>query len=181
MTDTGFYVPKEKLGRFASFYTYDKNGKLEVTRDILVPNFLTPPALPSGGGGLTSTARDYMRFCQMLLNGGELDGIRLLSPLSVKLMRTNMLPASARQFQSGTGFGLDFAVLEEPAAAGGYGGEGTFYWGGAAGHLVLDRSCLQGHRCRDDPAPRAGKSRRASDFAIAHLSGDHRHAMKAAR
>jgi len=76
---------------------------------------------------------DYMRFCQMLLNGGELDGHRLLSPLSVQLMRSNVLPASARTMGPGTGFGLDFAVVEDPVAAGGYGGEGTFYWGGYAG------------------------------------------------
>jgi CubicO group peptidase (beta-lactamase class C family) len=89
--------------------------------------------MPSGGGGLVSTASDYMRFCQMLLNGGELDGQRILSPLSVKLMRTNVLPQAARRMAPGTGFGLDFAVVEDPMAAGGYGGEGTFYWGGYAG------------------------------------------------
>jgi CubicO group peptidase (beta-lactamase class C family) len=74
-----------------------------------------------------------MRFCQMLLNGGVLDGQRILSPLSVKLMRTNMLPESARTFSPGAGFGLDFAVVEDPVAAGGYVGEGTYYWGGFAG------------------------------------------------
>ncbi len=74
-----------------------------------------------------------MRFCQMLLNGGELDGKRLLSPLTVKLMRTNVLPANARTLSPGTGFGMDFAVIEDPAAAGGYYGEGTYYWGGYAG------------------------------------------------
>ncbi|MGH8177367.1 MAG: serine hydrolase domain-containing protein [Steroidobacter sp.] len=130
MTDTAFYVPAEKMDRFASFYTYDKERKL-----VPHPNgdFTKPPALPSGGGGLVSTAFDYMRFCQMLLNGGELDGQRLLSPLTVQLMRTNMLPASASTMSPGTGFGLDFAVVEDPAAAGGYGGKGTYYWGGYAG------------------------------------------------
>jgi CubicO group peptidase (beta-lactamase class C family) len=130
MTDTGFYVPAEKMDRFAAFYTYDKERKL-----VPHPNadYTKPPAMPSGGGGLVSTASDYMRFCQMLLNGGELDGQRLLSPLTVKLMRTNMLPASADTFTPGTGFGLDFAVVEDPAAAGGYGGKGTYYWGGYAG------------------------------------------------
>jgi CubicO group peptidase (beta-lactamase class C family) len=76
---------------------------------------------------------DYLRFCQMLLNEGELDGQRILSPLSVRLMRTNMLPASARTMAPGTGFGLDFAVVEDPVAAGGLGGAGTYYWGGFAG------------------------------------------------
>jgi CubicO group peptidase (beta-lactamase class C family) len=67
------------------------------------------------------------------LNGGELDGKRLLSPLTVQLMRTNALPANARTMSPGTGFGMDFAVVEDPALAGGYYGEGTYYWGGYAG------------------------------------------------
>ena len=130
MTDTAFYVPREKRGRFAEFYTYDKERKLV---SFAAADYSTQPALPSGGGGLVSTATDYLRFCQMLLNGGELDGQRILSPLSVKLMRSNVLPQSAHRMGPGTGFGLDFAVIEDPVAAGGYGGEGTFYWGGYAG------------------------------------------------
>jgi CubicO group peptidase (beta-lactamase class C family) len=130
MADTAFYVPAEKMDRFATFYTYDKERKLAPHPSA---DYSKLPALPSGGGGLVSTASDYMRFCQMLLNGGELDGARLLSPLTVKLMRTNMLPASASTMSPGTGFGLDFAVVEDPAAGGGYGGEGTYYWGGYAG------------------------------------------------
>jgi CubicO group peptidase (beta-lactamase class C family) len=130
MKDTAFYVPPEKMNRFVSFYTYDKDRKF-----VLHPSddYSKAPAGPSGGGGLVSTATDYMRFCQMLLNGGELDGHRLLSPLTVQLMRSNVLPATARTMSPGTGFGLDFAVVEDPVAAGGYGGEGTFYWGGYAG------------------------------------------------
>jgi CubicO group peptidase (beta-lactamase class C family) len=130
MRDTAFYVEPGSVGRFASFYTYDKDRKLVPHPG---PDYTKMPALPSGGGGLVSTASDYMRFCQMLLNGGELDGQRVLSPLSVQLMRSNMLPASSRTLSPGTGFGLDFAVVEDPIAAGGYGGEGTFYWGGYAG------------------------------------------------
>jgi CubicO group peptidase (beta-lactamase class C family) len=130
MKDTAFYVPAEKMNRFVSFYTYDKDRKFVPNQS---PDFSKPPGAPSGGGGLVSTAMDYMRFCQMLLNGGELDGHRLLSPLSVQLMRSNVLPANARTMGPGTGFGLDFAVVEDPVAAGGYGGEGTFYWGGYAG------------------------------------------------
>jgi CubicO group peptidase (beta-lactamase class C family) len=131
MKDTAFYVPPDKLNRFVSFYTYDKDRKFVAHPGV--PDFSKPPGAPSGGGGMVSTAMDYMRFCQMLLNGGELDGHRLLSPLSVQLMRSNVLPASARTMSPGTGFGLDFAVVEDPVAAGGYGGEGTFYWGGYAG------------------------------------------------
>jgi CubicO group peptidase (beta-lactamase class C family) len=131
MVDTAFYVPAAKMNRFVEFYYRGKDGKS--VKHPGVADYSKPPVFPSGGGGLVSTASDYMRFCQMLLNGGTLDGQRILSPLTVKLMRTNMLPASARTMGPGTGFGLDFAVVEDPAAAGGFAGEGTFYWGGYAG------------------------------------------------
>jgi CubicO group peptidase (beta-lactamase class C family) len=130
MVDTAFHVPAEKMDRFAEFYLRDKNRKLGKHPGS---DYSKPPVWNSGGGGLVSTASDYMRFCQMLLNGGTLDGQRLVSPLSVKLMRANMLPASAPTMGPGTGFGLDFAVVEDPAAAGGYVGQGTYYWGGFAG------------------------------------------------
>jgi CubicO group peptidase (beta-lactamase class C family) len=135
MVDTGFYVPKEKLGRFAEFYSYDKDGKMLVVgpHDGLNHDFSAKPALSSGGGGLVSTATDYMRFCQMLLSGGQLDGVRILSPLTVELMRTNILPPTVPILAPGAGFGLDFAIYTDPAAAGGYYGKGSFWWGGAAG------------------------------------------------
>ena len=133
MVDTGFYVPAEKLGRLAEFYSYGKDGRLEVVRGGLNHDFSAKPALSSGGGGLVSTAADYMRFCQMLLNGGKLDGVRLLSPRGVELMRTNVLPPTMPALSPGVGFGLDFAVYTDVPAAGGYYGKGTFYWGGAAG------------------------------------------------
>jgi CubicO group peptidase (beta-lactamase class C family) len=69
----------------------------------------------------------------MLLNGGQLDGVRLLSPRTVELMRTNVLPPSLSTFAPGTGFGLDFAVYTDPVAAGGYYSKGSYFWGGAAG------------------------------------------------
>jgi CubicO group peptidase (beta-lactamase class C family) len=130
MVDTAFYVPAEKLDRFAEFYLQEKDGKVVKHPGA---DYTKPPVFVSGGGGLVSTASDYLRFCQMLLNGGTLDGQRLLSPLSVKLMRANMLPAAAPTMGPGTGFGLDFAVVEDPAAAGGYVGKGTYFWGGYAG------------------------------------------------
>jgi CubicO group peptidase (beta-lactamase class C family) len=135
MSDTGFYVPKEKLNRFAQFYTYDKDGKLLAikTNENLNHDFAVKPALSSGGGGLVSTATDYMRFCQMLLNGGQLNGVRLLSPRTVELMRTNVLPPNIPTLAPGAGFGLDFAVYTDAVAAGGYYGKGTYFWGGAAG------------------------------------------------
>jgi CubicO group peptidase (beta-lactamase class C family) len=131
MVDTSFYVTPDKLNRLVEFYFRDKDGK--TSKHPNVADYTKPPMLPSGGGGLVSTAGDYMRFCQMLLNGGVLDGQRILSPLTVKLMRTNMLPQRARTISPGTGFGLDFAVVEDSGAAGGYVGEGTYYWGGFAG------------------------------------------------
>jgi len=135
MVDTAFYVPKDKLNRFAEYYTYDKDGKLLVCAidGCLNHDFSKVPTLSSGGGGLVSTATDYMRFCQMLLNGGQLDGVRLLSPLSVELMRSNVLAPNVPILAPGAGFGLDFAVYTDPVAAGGYYGKGSYWWGGAAG------------------------------------------------
>jgi len=133
MVDTGFYVPADKLKRLAEIYSYGKDGRLEVLRGGLNHDFSAKPALSSGGGGLVSTATDYMRFCQMLLNGGKLDGVRLISPRSVELMRTNVLPPAIQTPWSGEGFGLDFGVYTDVVAAGGYYGKGTYYWGGAAG------------------------------------------------
>jgi CubicO group peptidase (beta-lactamase class C family) len=133
MVDTGFYVPAEKLKRFAEFYDYDKEGHLQIVRSPINHDFSAKPALPSGGGGLVSTATDYMRFCQMLLNGGQLGGVRLLAPRTVELMRTNVLAPTMSIFAPGAGFGLDFAVYTDAVAAGGYYGKGTYWWGGAAG------------------------------------------------
>ena len=85
----------------------------------MVARYLEPPTFLSGGGGLVSTAADYLRFAQMLLNGGELDGIRILSPLTVDLMRRNQLPREVKEISPGVGFGLDFAVIDDPVAADG--------------------------------------------------------------
>ncbi|HTE42080.1 MAG TPA: serine hydrolase domain-containing protein, partial [Steroidobacteraceae bacterium] len=133
MIDTAFYVPQEKLNRFAEYYTYDAAGKLTVVQGGFNRNFAAKPALASGGGGLVSTTTDYMRFCQMLLNGGQFGGVRLLSPRTVELMRTNVLPNGMPTMAAGAQFGLDFAVYNDTIAAGGYYGKGTFWWGGAAG------------------------------------------------
>jgi CubicO group peptidase (beta-lactamase class C family) len=133
MADTGFFVPAGKLKRLAEFYEYDKDGGLAVVRSAINHDFAAKPGFSSGGGGLVSTAADYLRFCQMLLNGGKLDGVRLLSPRTVELMRTNVLSPGMTTLSPGAGFGLDFAVYTDVIAAGGYYGKGTFYWGGAAG------------------------------------------------
>jgi CubicO group peptidase (beta-lactamase class C family) len=134
MVDTGFYVPADKLSRLAQVYNVDAQGKLRVENGGFNHDFSKNPALFSGGGGLVSTASDYFRFCQMLLNGGTLDGVRILSPLTVELMRTNAIgDKSVGLGGPGTKFGLDFAITTDPMAAGGYYGEGTYWWGGAAG------------------------------------------------
>src|SRR5580692_7745844 len=133
MVDTAFYVPAEKLKRFAEMYDYDESGKFHVLTGGLNHDYAAKPAFASGGGGLVSTATDYMRFCQMLLNGGQLNGARLLSPRTVELMRTNVLTPTMPILVPGAGFGLDFAVYTDTNAAGGYYGKGTYWWGGAAG------------------------------------------------
>jgi CubicO group peptidase (beta-lactamase class C family) len=133
MVDTGFYVPADKLKRLAEFYNYGKDGKLDLERGFANHDYGAKPALSSGGGGLVSTATDYLRFCQMLLNGGQLDGVRLLGPRTVELMRSNVLPPTVPSPSPGEGFGLDVGVYTDPIAAGGYYGKGTYYWGGLAG------------------------------------------------
>jgi CubicO group peptidase (beta-lactamase class C family) len=140
MKDTGFFVPADKLDRVASIYQGDAAAATAMPRD---PGIGQPPGLPSGGGGLYSTAGDYLRFAQMVLNGGELNGVRLVAPSSIELMRTNHVPdevKSARKFgiglyqvQPGMGFGYDFAILEDPLKLGSTTGKGTFFWDGIAG------------------------------------------------
>jgi len=136
MVDTGFHVPPEDHDRFAQAYFYDENGALAAPSPSDMPGgpraFLDPTTFFSGGGGLVSTTMDYMRFCQMLLNGGELDGVRILSPTTVELMTRNHLPRAVGEYAPGLGFGLDFAVVLDPVEAGGV-SEGEYFWGGAAG------------------------------------------------
>ena len=140
MKDTGFYVPAAKLDRVATIYQGDAAASTAMPRD---PAISQPPGMPSGGGGLYSTAGDYLRFAQMVLNGGELNGVRLLAPSSIELMRTNHVSdevKNARKFgigfyqmQPGLGFGYDFAILEDPLRLGSTAGKGSFLWDGVAG------------------------------------------------
>ena len=132
MIDTAFYVPADKMDRLALIHGQDADGALVPPQRGDDPT--QPPAGPSGGGGLYSTTLDYVRFSQMVLNGGELDGVRLLSPRSVEMMRTNHLQKKALSTMGpGSGFGLDFGVVMDPAAAGEPYSKGSFRWGGAAG------------------------------------------------
>lgn len=139
MKDTGFFVPPEKLERFATNYGPMPGGK--GIRAIDLPKtsrYAEPTTFYSGGGGLVSTARDYMRFCQMLLNRGELEGARLLRPETVNLMTSNHLPEELVPIGlgpirlQGMGFGLGFAVRVEAGPDDPAGSVGEFGWGGAA-------------------------------------------------
>ena len=105
-------------------------------------NYTSQPTMPSGGGGLVSTAEDFYRFAQMLANGGELDGQRILAPATVKLMTSNHLPArlltgefgiGQHRMRPGFGYGFNCAVVFDPMEAGLPDGKGTFFWDGAAG------------------------------------------------
>ena len=136
MDDTDFYVPAEKAERFAQIYTYDEEGNLAASEMFGAGNdYMVDPALKSGGGGLVSTTMDYLKFTQMLLNGGELNGERILAPLTVDMMHRNQLPRGLPENifgAPGTVFGLDFAIVTDPVEAESF-SRGEYYWGGAAG------------------------------------------------
>ncbi len=140
MTDTGFHLPPDKLARFAANYVPGKDG-LTLFDDPAQSRYGMPRAICSGGGGLVSTAADYLRFCQMMLNKGTLDGTRLLGRKTVELMTSNHLRGDladmgqARFSEStytGVGFGLGFSVMIDPAKAQILGTPGEYAWGGAA-------------------------------------------------
>ncbi len=146
MTDTGFYTGDAKAGRLAAVYAFDKDkGKIVEAKELFsggMPDYTKPPAMESGGGGLVSTTMDYARFSQMILNKGELDGVRILSPASVELMGTNVIPKNVLlntngsvglRFNEAVGFGLDFMVVNDARKAGTLQGDGSLSWGGAAG------------------------------------------------
>jgi len=131
MVDTGFYVPAEKADRLARQYAPGDNGLRRTDSGA----FLSPPKFLSGGGGLTSTAADYMKFAQMHLNGGELNGKRILSEEAVRIMRTNHLPEAVPnigQLYPGNVFGVDFAIVDQPGLFNGA-PRGTHWWWGIAG------------------------------------------------
>ncbi len=131
MVDTAFYVPPEKAGRFSSVYGPDEANGLKVVDPMNNPRYLKPPSCASGGGGLVSTAGDYLRFCQMLLNNGELEGVRLLGRKTVELMTTNHLPPGVFQGE-GHGFGLGVNVRLDLGQSQELGSVGIYSWGGAA-------------------------------------------------
>ena len=130
MRDTGFYVPAEKAGRFSRCYGPNTSGGLRETGELGSDRFLKRPSQLSGGGGLVSTARDYMRFCQMLLNKGQLGGVRVLKAETVEMMTRNQLPAGV-YWGGRNGFGLGFSV-QLTADRSGRSHVGEYGWGGAA-------------------------------------------------
>jgi CubicO group peptidase (beta-lactamase class C family) len=141
MRDTAFHLRPDQLPRLAGLHVRGENGGLVETKEVFGwarPHPSRAPGFESGGAGLFSTTMDYARFSQMLLNGGELDGARILAPATVRLMASNALPDEllAKRvggFGGGRGFGLNFEVLTDPAVAGSIAGKGTYRWGGAAG------------------------------------------------
>jgi CubicO group peptidase (beta-lactamase class C family) len=139
MTDTGFWVPAEKRRRLATIYHRDGAGKL-VPDETMNASFVGPDGgVMSGGGGLYSTAADYLRFAQMLLNGGELDGVRILSRKTVELMTQNHLAHLADPHPFGAraqGFGLGVRVMTNLGESHVAGSVGSFGWDGAATTLV---------------------------------------------
>jgi CubicO group peptidase (beta-lactamase class C family) len=137
MKDTGFYLPQDKVSRLATAYTYYPEKGLQPFRDQQTIEegtmaysadypYRGPRTYFSGGGGLCSTAEDYYRFCQMMLNGGTFNGARVLSRKSVELITQNHLQGKLEQ----RGFGLGFGVYSEPRHLTELGSIGSYYWGG---------------------------------------------------
>lgn len=151
MTDTFFVVPDEKLHRFPSNHAWDAEAGKLVTLDdtaLLNSSFKTGRIFAAGGHGLVSTMGDYLKFCEMLRNGGALDKTRILSPKTVRYMTTDHLPATTRRTDSGiantgsrpaallgAGFGLGFGIINDPAEAGVMTSRGAYFWGGYAGTI----------------------------------------------
>jgi CubicO group peptidase (beta-lactamase class C family) len=141
MKDSGFFVPADKRGRFVTIYRSNEKGEV-VPAPGFGGDYAEQPTMASGGGGMVTTAEDYFRIAEMLANGGELNGVRILSLASVQLMSTNHLAANlltgefsigAQVMRPGLGYGYDCAVEYDPGEANLPDGRGTFFWDGAAG------------------------------------------------
>jgi CubicO group peptidase (beta-lactamase class C family) len=144
MRDTAFSVPADKIERFACCYQPRPGGGLQLQDDSRDSTYAKPPALESGGGGLVSTAHDYLRFCRMMLNGGTLDGVQILSPKTVALFSLNHLPDGRELAEmalpgmfsesgyAGIGFSLGCGVNVDVAKTRLPGTLGEYFWGGAA-------------------------------------------------
>ncbi len=142
MKDTAFYVPPDKVDRLVTTYEWDDRGnEVAPAKTVLLGiNYLSPPETPSPGAGLVTTAEDFFRFAQMILNGGELDGVRILAPRTVQLLCSNHLPEELMtrengiglyHFGPGVGFAIDMPVVVDSLKAGTLSGDGSLTWGGA--------------------------------------------------
>jgi CubicO group peptidase (beta-lactamase class C family) len=147
MKDTSFFVAPDKLDRFCANYQRGPDKKLKLIDDPANSTFTSDPGFKSGGGGLTGTTADYMRFCEMLRRGGELDGVRILGPRTLEMMHMNHLKGGKDLTQlalgtfsetanEGVGFGLGFASTQGVVETGQL-GVGDYYWGGAASTIFL--------------------------------------------
>jgi len=145
MTETGFHVPPALAPRFAGNYGPDGSGGLTCIDDPATSKYLKAPEHFSGGGGMISTADDYLRFARMVLGGGELDGVRILKRETAELMRRNHLPGDIdqmgggdfnRERWNGIGFGLGYSVILDAGTVG-YGHNGLHGWTGAASTLFF--------------------------------------------
>jgi CubicO group peptidase (beta-lactamase class C family) len=143
MVDTGFHVRDGQAHRFAACYQPQRDGTITLQDDPTTSSFLKPANFISGGGGLVSTAQDYLQFCRMLANGGTLGGQRIISRKTLALMTANHLPggvdlpAMSRSLFSeaaydGVGFGLGFATSTASHKTLMPGSNGDYFWGGAA-------------------------------------------------
>ena len=143
MTDTDFQTSSANEARLAACYAYNEKGEVALQDDPQRSSYMRPPLFVSGGGGLVATMADYLRFCRMMLNNGELDGMRYLSPKTVALMTANHLPGgvdlpalSVSLFSEvayhGVGFGLGFSVTTDTNKTLLQGSNGEYSWGGAA-------------------------------------------------
>jgi CubicO group peptidase (beta-lactamase class C family) len=141
MDDTAFYVAEDKLDRLSAIYGPSENGGIQELDNPGVNKYKRPLTNFSGGGGLTSTAADYLKFCQMMLDGGSSNGGRILAPKTIEMMTSNHLPDDLLQgevkesgvdYSQGCGFGLGFRVILDIAEHGIIGSDGSYSWGGAA-------------------------------------------------
>jgi CubicO group peptidase (beta-lactamase class C family) len=138
-------VRGEKLDRLSALYGPGEGGKLNLLDGPGTSPFVSPDITPSGGAGLVSTTSDYLRFAQMMLDGGELDGTRLLSRKTIELMTMNHLRDELLPMQfgpdsmPGMGYGLGFGICLDVAQSGILGSEGCFGWDGANATFWVDR------------------------------------------
>lgn len=133
MVDTGFYVSAGKESRLGQVYTVDpKTGKTIVMKDVPLGDYLSDPAIHNAGGGLVSTMSDYLKFAQMLLNQGELNGKRILGRKTVEYLTTNHLPEKLMPYAPGEGYALAMSVTVDSSQIGFMSSNGNYGWGGMA-------------------------------------------------